>query len=97
MQPSPSVDVDIIDSLLPLLILKGRLGFPGGSVVKNQPAKAGDMGQSLGREDPPRRWKWQPTPIFLPGTSRAWWATVHGVSKESDMTALAKIRMPEVR
>ena len=53
MQPSPSVDVDIVDSLLPLLILKGSLGFPGGSVVKNQPAKAGDMGQSLGREDPP--------------------------------------------
>ena len=35
-----------------------RTGFPGGSVVKNQPANAGDAdsipgsGRSLGREDP---------------------------------------------
>ena len=31
----------------------------------------------------------QPTPVFLPGKShgqRTWWATVHGVVKESDMT-----------
>ena len=28
------------------------LGFPGGSVIKNLPANAGDMGRSLGREDP---------------------------------------------
>ena len=34
-------------------------------------------------------WKWQPTPVFLPGRSNgqeAWQATVHGVTKESDMT-----------
>ena len=33
--------------------------------------------------------KWQPTPVFLPGdpTDRgAWWPTVHGVAKQSDMT-----------
>ena len=33
----------------------------------------------------PQRRKWQPTPVFLPGTSlgekKAWQATVHGVSK----------------
>ena len=32
-----------------------RVGFPGGSVVKNPTAKAGDAGdeaQSVGREDP---------------------------------------------
>ena len=32
----------------------------------------------------PWRRKWQLTPVFLPGKShgkRAWWATVHGVSK----------------
>ena len=32
-----------------------RVGFPGGSVVKNPTAKAGDAGdeaQSLGQEDP---------------------------------------------
>ena len=28
------------------------MGFPGGSVVKNLPAKAGDSGWSLGQEDP---------------------------------------------
>ena len=27
-------------------------GFPGSSVVKNPPAKAGDTGPTLGREDP---------------------------------------------
>ena len=27
-------------------------GFPGGSVIKNPPAKAGDMNSSLGWEDP---------------------------------------------
>ena len=33
------------------------------------------------------RRKWQPTPVFLPGKSHgAWWATVHGVTKESDVT-----------
>ena len=33
--------------------------------------------------------KWQPTPIFLLENSmdrETWWATVHGVTKESDMT-----------
>ena len=30
----------------------------------------------------PWRKEWQPTPVFLPGESHvAWWATVHGVSK----------------
>ena len=33
--------------------------------------------------------KWQPTPVFLPGKSHdrgVWWATVHGVTNESDPT-----------
>ena len=37
----------------------------------------------------PWRRERQPTPVFLPGKShgqRTWWATVHGVVKESDMT-----------
>ena len=37
----------------------------------------------------PWRWKWQPTPVFLPGKSHgweAWWATVHEVAKEWDLT-----------
>ena len=28
------------------------MGFPGGSAVKNPPANAGDVNQSLGQEDP---------------------------------------------
>ena len=38
----------------------------------------------------PWKRKWQPTPVFLPrkshGDREAWWATVHGVTKESDAT-----------
>ena len=37
--------------------------FPGGSVVKNPPANAGDVGLI------PWRRKWQLTPIFLPRKS----------------------------
>ena len=31
------------------------LGFPGGSVVKNLPANAGDTGSIPGQEDPPEK------------------------------------------
>ena len=43
-------------------------GFPGGSEVKASAWNGGDRVESLGREDPRRR-KWQPTPVFLPGES----------------------------
>ena len=37
--------------------------FTGGSLIKNLPANAGDVGSiPWGR-------KWQPTPVFLPGES----------------------------
>ena len=44
------------------------MGFPGGSMVKNTAANAGDMGLNpgLGRRTFWRR-KWQPTPEPLPG------------------------------
>ena len=45
------------------------MGSPGGAVVKNMPANAGDtkiQAQSLGWEDPWSR-IWQPAPVFLPG------------------------------
>ena len=46
----------------------GMWGFPGGSVVKNPPASAGDGQMQF---DPwvgkiPWRRAWQPTPVFLP-------------------------------
>ena len=43
------------------------LGFPGGSVIKNPPAKAGDVGSVPGVGRSPGERKWQPTPVFLPG------------------------------
>ena len=47
-------------------------GFPGGSVIKNPPANAGDVGLILGVGKIPWRKKWLPTPIFLPGKSHGW-------------------------
>ena len=39
-------------------------GFPGGSVVKNLPAKTGDMGLILGWEDP-LEWEMETHPSIL--------------------------------
>ena len=50
-----------------LLFIVSR-AFPGGSVVKNLPAKQETWVWSLGREDPWRR-KWPPAPVVLPGES----------------------------
>ena len=63
--------------------------FPGGSVVKNLPAKAGEAGSVLelgrfpgeGNGNLP-----QYSCLGNPMDRVAWWATVHGVAKESDMT-----------
>ena len=41
--------------------------FPGGSVVKNPPANAGDVKFDPWLGKIPWRRKWQPTPVFLPG------------------------------
>ena len=59
-------------------------GFSGGSMVKNLPANAGDMGSVPGSgrssgegNDNPLQYSCQGNP-----TDRgAWWATVHGVAK----------------
>ena len=53
-------------------------------MVKNLPATQETLVQSLGREDPPWRREWWPTPVFLPGE-------FHGLCspwgrKESDTT-----------
>ena len=42
------------------------LGFPGGSVVKNPPAKQETQFQSLDQKDPLEK-EMAPTPVFLPG------------------------------
>ena len=46
-----------------------KRGFLGCSVVKNTPANVRDMGVIPGSGRFPRRKKWQPTPVFLPGKS----------------------------
>ena len=60
------------------------MGFPGGSVVKNPPAKQETWVQSLGWEDPLEKEMATHSSIFCldnPMDRGAWWATVPGVAK----------------
>ena len=68
------------------------MGFPGGSVVKNPPASTGDardvdsipgLGRSPGEGNGNLL---QNSCLGNPMDKGAWWATVNGVTKESDMT-----------
>ena len=61
------------------------LDFPGGSVIKNLPANAGDAGSNLGSG----RHHWVESVNTLQHSSLensmnkgAWWVTIHGVTKE---------------
>ena len=69
----------------PLIIPRRTLkGLPGGSVVKNPPTKAGDVGSIPGSGSFLWRRKWQPTPVLLPREprgQRSLAATVHGASQ----------------
>ena len=69
-------------------ILRPPVGFPGGSVVKNPPASAGDLGSPPGSGRSPGGGNGNPLQHFLGdlmdrGDRRA---AVHGVAKESHMT-----------
>ena len=60
------------------------LGFPGGSVVKKLPAKAGDMGSipRSGRSTGERNGNLlQYSFLGNPNDRGSWWAIVHGVTK----------------
>ena len=60
------------------------VSFPGGSLVKNPSANAGDTGSIPGSRRTPKRRRWQPTPVSLPGKPHgrgAWQAVVYGVAK----------------
>ena len=68
------------------------LGFPGGSVVKNPPANAGDardlgllpgLGRSPGKGNGNSL---QYSYLRNPMDRWAWWTTVHGIAKELDTT-----------
>ena len=65
------------------------MGFPDGSVVKNQPAMQETWVQSLGWEDPLEKemathfslLEWR-----IPMDRGGWQATVHGATREMDIT-----------
>ena len=75
---------------LKVLIIKWEIstykGFLGGSVVKNLPANSGDTGSILGLARFPGEGDGNPLQDSCLGNTMergAWWATVHGVIKES--------------
>ena len=60
------------------------MGFPGGSVVKNLPVHAGDVGSIPGLGRSPGEGNGNPRQYSClenPMDGRAWWATVHEVAK----------------
>ena len=64
-------------------------GFPGGSVVKILPANAGNASLIPGLGRSPGEGNGIPLQYSCLGNSmdrRAWCATVHGVTKNSDIT-----------
>ena len=64
-----------------------KIGFPGGSLVKNPPANAGDMGLIPGLRRYPGEGNGNLFQYSFPGNPMdrgAWQATVHGAVKESD-------------
>ena len=87
-------------SVMTLLLSQHLLvyvGFPGGSVVKNPPASAGErhgLDAWLGKI--PWRRKWQPTPVFLSGKSHGQ-RSLAGYSpwscQESDTTEQARTQL----
>ena len=65
-------------------IIKHLTGFPGGAVVKNPPARAGDSDSIAGLGRPPEEGNGntlQYACLGNPMDRGTWWATVHGVTK----------------
>ena len=76
------------------LLCKIISGFPSGSVVKNMPANAGDVGSIPGSgRSPGEGRKWQPSPVFSPGEFQGQ-GSLEGYSlwgrKEWDTTEVAE-------
>ena len=61
-------------------------GFPGGSVVKNLPANAGDTGLIHGCGRSPRKGNDHPLQYSCLGNPMDRGAAVHGIANESDMS-----------
>ena len=69
--------------------LISHTGFPGGSVVKNQPANAGDVELTPGPGRSPGEGNGnslQYSCLGNPMDRGAWWAIVHRCHKQVDMT-----------
>ena len=70
------------------------VGFPGGAVVKNLPAKAGDLRDLCsipGSGRSPEEWNDSPLQYSYLESSmdrRAWWATVHGIAKSQTQLSM---------
>ena len=63
-------------------------GFPGGSVVSNLPASAGDAGSISGLGRCPGEGNGNPLQYSYlenPMDRGAWWATFHGVTKSQTL------------
>ena len=63
-------------------------GFPDGSVVKNPPANAGDVGSIPGSGRPPGEGNGKPLQdscLGNPMDRGVWWAIVHGSSKSQTL------------
>ena len=74
---------------LHLVLLHVERGFPGGSLIKNLPANAGDMGliPGLGRSPGEENGKpLQYSCLANPMDRGVWWATIHRITKELDTT-----------
>ena len=65
------------------------MGFPGGSVGKESTCNAGNAGSIPGLGRSPGEGNGNPLQYSCLGNPMdrgAWWATVHGVTRESDTT-----------
>ena len=72
-----------------LIYLSIHQGFPGGSLVKNPVAKQETQVYSVGWENPLKKGMSTHCSILaweIPWMEKSGGATVHGVTKESDMT-----------
>ena len=75
------------------------MGFPGDSVVKSLPASARDSGSfpGLGRSSGEGNGNpLQYSCLENPMDRGAWWATVHGVAKESGTTQRLNTNLCEI-
>ena len=71
-----------IDSNCSHLLLK--MDFPGGSMVKNLPANAGDTGSIPGSGRSPGRGRGNPVQYSClenPMDREAWWSTIHRATR----------------